>query len=498
MANKIIPKRSSVSGKVPATTDLDVGEIAVNLTDRKIYTKDAGGTVVQLGGGAGSGDVVGPNSSTDNAIARFDLATGKLIQNSSATIDDSGNLTSLTNQATGTGANKMPVGTTAQRPPAPEAGMYRLNSTTKLPEWYNDAVLAWVPFNAVLPTLVSVSGDILKDYPSNLTLAGTNFGAGAGSVKFSAGATVETVSVTPTSSTSASVAVPSAIYSLSAGVTVGIQFINDEGGISNAVNKTIIALPTGGTITTSGAYRIHTFTSSGTFQTNGFAGNVEYLVIAGGGSSSTYAGGGGAGGYRTNVPGQTSGGNSSAESSFSVTANTAYTVTIGAGSASGSVKGSNSAFGPIVSTGGGTGNSDKNGGSGAGGGANTISPGAGSGTTGQGSNGGTGANSNNNTAGGGGAGGAGGANGGNAGNGGAGLSSNITGTAVTRGGGGGGGAEPGFGSPGSGGSGGGGNGTSLSNAGNGAANTGGGGGSCYRSGLAGNGGSGLVVVRYQL
>ena len=42
--------------------------------------------------GAGSGDVSGPASATDNAIARFDLATGKLIQNSNVTIDDSGSV----------------------------------------------------------------------------------------------------------------------------------------------------------------------------------------------------------------------------------------------------------------------------------------------------------------------------------------------------------------------------------------------------------------------
>lgn len=41
----------------------------------------------------GTGDVVGPGSSTDNAIARFDGTTGKLIQDSGATIDDSGNIT---------------------------------------------------------------------------------------------------------------------------------------------------------------------------------------------------------------------------------------------------------------------------------------------------------------------------------------------------------------------------------------------------------------------
>lgn len=41
----------------------------------------------------GSGDVVGPASSTDNALARFDSTTGKLIQNSTAILDDAGALT---------------------------------------------------------------------------------------------------------------------------------------------------------------------------------------------------------------------------------------------------------------------------------------------------------------------------------------------------------------------------------------------------------------------
>ena len=39
------------------------------------------------------GDVDGPASATDNAVARFDGTTGKLIQNSAVTIDDTGNIT---------------------------------------------------------------------------------------------------------------------------------------------------------------------------------------------------------------------------------------------------------------------------------------------------------------------------------------------------------------------------------------------------------------------
>jgi hypothetical protein len=36
--------------------------------------------------------VKGPASATDNAVARFDSTTGKIIQNSRTTIDDTGNL----------------------------------------------------------------------------------------------------------------------------------------------------------------------------------------------------------------------------------------------------------------------------------------------------------------------------------------------------------------------------------------------------------------------
>jgi hypothetical protein len=45
------------------------------------------------GGSGGIGDVVGPASATDNALARFDTTTGKLIQDSPVTLDDDGALT---------------------------------------------------------------------------------------------------------------------------------------------------------------------------------------------------------------------------------------------------------------------------------------------------------------------------------------------------------------------------------------------------------------------
>lgn len=52
--------------------------------------------------GTGSGDVAGPGSATDNAVARFDTTTGKLIQNSPVIIGDTGNVTGV-NDLTVTG-----------------------------------------------------------------------------------------------------------------------------------------------------------------------------------------------------------------------------------------------------------------------------------------------------------------------------------------------------------------------------------------------------------
>jgi len=59
----------------------------------------------------------------------------------------------------------------------------------------------------------------------------------------------------------------------------------------------------GGTESTSGDYKYHTFTGSGTFtvntQGNAASGNVDYVVVAGGGSSGNdNSSGAGAGGYQ--------------------------------------------------------------------------------------------------------------------------------------------------------------------------------------------------------
>lgn len=60
----------------------------------KFLTTD--GSTASWGTPAGSGDVVGPSSATDNAIARFNTTTGKLIQNSVVTVSDTGAIAGVT------------------------------------------------------------------------------------------------------------------------------------------------------------------------------------------------------------------------------------------------------------------------------------------------------------------------------------------------------------------------------------------------------------------
>ena len=290
---------------------------------------------------------------------------------------------------------------------------------------------------------------------------------------------------------------------------------------------------TGGTVTTSGDYKIHTFTGDGTFAVSSLGGGgtpcaqsskVDYLVVAGGGGAGyLQAGGGGAGGFREGKDSTASSPHTAsplaATTGITISASPgSYPITVGGGGTGKSspgpagANGSNSVFSTITSAGGGGGGPSStagaNGGSGGGGGEDSS---AGSGNTPpvsppQGNNGAAGSVPHISGGGGGGAGAAGTAPPSNkvGGPGGNGVATSITGSPVTRAGGGGGGGG-GCGS-GSGGSGGGGAGHPCgpghTTGGNpGTVNTGGGGGSngfpVTACTTGGNGGSGIVVIRYK-
>lgn len=286
---------------------------------------------------------------------------------------------------------------------------------------------------------------------------------------------------------------------------------------SSSTQNTSIPLASGGdVIATDGTYWYHAFKSSGSFVPIKNL-TADVLAVAGGGGGGlsgippySGAGGGGAGGVL-------------AFSSQSLTTSTNYTCLVGGGGNAGS-NGSNSQFSSLTaSVGGGNGGtgyntttSGGNGGSGGGGGGNVGSPGGGgSATSGQGNAGASGTNSASEPTGGGGGGAGSAGSTGNASVGGAGgaglnsvtnwgaLSAVLTATTLgssgyLAGGGGGAGWNQPISTSGAGGTGGGGAGSPSNNASGfaGLANTGGGGGGNSIASPTGNGGSGLVIVRY--
>ena len=329
-----------------------------------------------------------------------------------------------------------------------------------------------------------------------------------------------------------------------------------DDGLQSSASTAQYVTATGGTITTCGNFKVHTFTGPGTFCVSN-AGNacgsntVDYLVVAGGGAGSNNgtpgpdgAGGGGAGGFRlSNSYGSPAPLTSPLANPTGLPVSaTGYPVTVGAGGAgkpsacSGNygpagASGSNSVFAgssTITSAGGGgaggTGPLGSPGGSpgGSGGGSHQVPFGTGntppvSPPQGNPGNGPSGAPYGNGGGGGGGAGAAGGPalDGGASGGGGGGIGSYVSpdfaGTNGTTGpvsaryfaGGGGGSNSPSrapSGTRGDGGAGGGGNGggCGTSNGQSATANTGGGGGGAAdNSGSSGSGGSGIVIIKYK-
>ena len=81
MASKILLKKSTTASQVPTTSDVDVGEVAVNTEDKRLFTQDNGGSVVELG--------TTPSSITTTGTVQFgSLSDGTVTVTAFADEDD--------------------------------------------------------------------------------------------------------------------------------------------------------------------------------------------------------------------------------------------------------------------------------------------------------------------------------------------------------------------------------------------------------------------------
>ena len=256
----------------------------------------------------------------------------------------------------------------------------------------------WQTGSIKTATFTAANGE---GYFANTSSGGFTMNLPAGS----AGAIVSVVDYTNTFQTNALTVTPngsekiggvaSSVSLTTEGQSVTFVYVDGTEGWKNIQDSTsnVTGNPflqaTGGTVTTCGNCKIHTFTGPGTFTVNSISSNcasenvVSYLVIAGGGAGGTNLGGGaGAGGFRevkspvTPYTASPLDGYPSAPNRVTVTAQ-AYPITVGAGGTGTAYStisnpGSNSVFSTITSAGGGGGGGSnpspggQNGGSGGG------------------------------------------------------------------------------------------------------------------------------------
>ena len=101
MATKIVTKNSSTASAVPTASDLVQGELAVNVADKRLFTEDNAGAIVELGtnpstidinAGTIDGTAIGASSASTGAFTTL-TATGAF---TSVGIDDNATSTAIT------------------------------------------------------------------------------------------------------------------------------------------------------------------------------------------------------------------------------------------------------------------------------------------------------------------------------------------------------------------------------------------------------------------
>jgi hypothetical protein len=195
------------------------------------------------------GDVDGPASATDNAVARFDGTTGKLIQNSAVTIDDSGNITPTgsVHAAAGSVGNPSLAFNVDQN-----TGLYNIGPNN-IGVAANGSKVLDIATTGLTVTGALGASSLTSPAATNLTLAGGSSGA---SLVLGQGPTTASVLVTPTG-VGGFLRVLKAMPSTSQFTSVGsLQLINTDTTANNWNSIDFVDSLGGGTV--AGIYVKHT------------------------------------------------------------------------------------------------------------------------------------------------------------------------------------------------------------------------------------------------
>jgi hypothetical protein len=199
--------------------------------------------------------------------------------------------------SSGTGAWKMPVGTTAQRPSVPASGMIRQNSTTGNPEWYDTTSSQWLQFTQAAGYSVNylvVAGGA-SGAATGASSAGSSGGGGAGGL------------LTSTTTLSSGIAYTITVGAGGAAISSSAD-VKGNSGSNSSIASLAIAIG-GGAGGAGGSFSPSSGGSGGGAGTTltGGAGTTGQGYSGGNGATNGSGGGGGASASGTSASGNTGG-----------------------------------------------------------------------------------------------------------------------------------------------------------------------------------------------
>lgn len=104
MATKIVTKNSSTASAVPTASDLVQGELAVNVADKRLFTEDNGGSIIELGTNPSTLTVDTDTLAVDATNNRVGIGTASPVSNLHVNSSDTNVALQLTNSGTGASA----------------------------------------------------------------------------------------------------------------------------------------------------------------------------------------------------------------------------------------------------------------------------------------------------------------------------------------------------------------------------------------------------------
>jgi hypothetical protein len=267
--HELVVRKTDSSANAVTVTD---GSLSVTLTTQNqavtLAMTAAGAWFVTANGNTtGSGDVVGPTSATDNAIARFDGTSGKTIQNSAVTIADTTGVIAGTQGVTFSGSTSgttalVPTAiagtTTLTLPAVTDTLVGKATTDTLTNKTLTSPVLTAPAIGAATGTSLAVTGLLKSSSPT----AGVGYATGAGGAvtqvtSRTTGVTLDTITGAITLFSAAGSATPASFTVTNAAVAAtDVVIVNQKSGTDlYEIFVTAVA---------AGSFRITFFTTGGT------------------------------------------------------------------------------------------------------------------------------------------------------------------------------------------------------------------------------------------